>query len=530
VTAANLAPHEDEAPMSAMGTALLAATFLFVAPWTILYLFAEKGRVGQAVLLGAATCTGLVAVPLIVQGDAITGRAAVAVSLGLFFAWLDARRDAAHRSVLAFLPTAQLMSIAVQLAVMDQRPDLFSRIWLLCRSGATLERAQWMLVGSILAYELGRMLVLNRTSKRWREAVANELRSAGSSTRATDAVSLVGIAIFLAIIAIRGAGYIVATALPLSVSGVLGTLEPFYYIGLYAAVASALRTGRRRPAVIAWTLATLAYEVLSGSKGRFALFVLLPLAVIYLLHVRRPNVAAGTTLIGLGLVSWLVVYPVLVVYRGDLSAQGGLADDRVEMLSDAQSRADLDYQDKILVPFLESNLAEQVTAIASIIEFDVRRSPEHLPQRLFLFWIPRAVWSEKPTMLDANEIGRESMRLNDHDRATSVVMTAPGELYVYLGEWGFWMMVLMGIAVGFLAPLPRRTQHATALEIGLVAYLARMLPGPVSGGFQHGLTGFLIQAVVLALLLGSLRFVAPRERDPAMGTRKRLARSARGKA
>ncbi len=525
MTVPNNGEAEDDAPMSAQGTFLLAATFLFVAPWTMLYLFAEKGRVGQAVLLGTATCTGLMAVPLIVQGDAILGRAAVAVSLGLFFAWLDTRRDAAHRSVLAFLPTAQCMSIAVQLVVMDQRPDMFRGVWLLCRSGATLERAQWMLVGSILAYELGRMLVLSRTSNRWREAVAHELRSAGSSTWATDAVSLVGIAIFLAIITIRGVGYIVATALPLSISGILGTLEPFYYIGLYAAVASALRTGRRRPAVIAWTLATLAYELLSGSKGRFALFVLLPLALIYLLHVRRPNVAAGTALISIGLVSWLVVYPVLVVYRGDLAAQQGVVDDRVEMLSDARSRADLNYLDKILVPFLESNLAEQVTAIASIIEFDVRRSPEHLPQRLFLFWIPRAVWSEKPTMLDANEIGRESLRLSDHDRATSVVMTAPGELYVYLGEWGVWMMALMGGAVGFLAPLPRRTRHATDLEIGLVAYLARMLPGLVSGGFESGLTGFLIQAVVLALLLGSLRFVAPRERDPAMGTRKSLSRS-----
>lgn len=504
-----------------MGILLLAGTMTFIAPWMLLALLAERSEGWRRFAVWGGFAVAVVAVALLGVDDEVAARSLFIVSIGAIGIGHEFRPTNRYPSFLVLIPTAQMMATAAHLALMDAEPDLFPPFWQSCRRLDTLETVQWMILLGIVAYEGGRAAIELSAANalgRLRSSGRALFDDLGSHPVTLDVVAGIGVAIFALVTSIRGFGYLTARSLPQEIQGILGSLDFFFYLGLYAAVAATIRRGWRRAWVTAWVVLVLLYEIFSGSKGRFAIYVLLPIGMIFLIVRPRPSFGFSVAAIILFFVSWLVVYPTLVEYRSSLVTTDFENVDRMELMTSARSRASQTYAETVFIPIFESQLTEQVLAMTSIVSFDVRRSPEHLPVRLLFFWVPRAIWPEKPEMLNANEVGRASHRVGQHDLSTSVLMTSIGELYVYLGMWGASLMTLMGVVVAGVVPVLRTHRDASDLEVGFVAFLARFLPGLVSGAFESGITGFLIEAIASVAVLVALRVLARRVPTARLGS------------
>ncbi|MBX7190676.1 MAG: hypothetical protein K1X94_01380 [Sandaracinaceae bacterium] len=494
---------------AASGQIIIAALQIFIAPWVLVWLIAGSSRTARDATGVAAVATTGAAVVLASQDQVIGARALLTVACGVLAMALDHRPNNQHPSMLVSLPTAQLMSIGMYVWIMDTYPGEFPPLWSLC-TAATLETAQWMILGALLAYEAGRWLAWSTGAT---SSVASSFRRAmddlARSEYALQAMIVVGLAIFGLILSIRGVGYL-APLLPTSVAGLLGNMEFLYYVAIYAAIAAAIRRQRNVAFVIGWCLLALAYELISGSKGRFAGYILLPAAFVYVVTRKRTHYVATSLLVTLGLVSWLVVYPTLIEYR--LLLEQDADSDPVAAMATANARSTDSYYDKVMTPLVGSVLAEQSLAITSAIEFDVRTSAEELPQRLFLFWIPRFLWPGKPMMLDSNWIGRESRRLSQSNTTTAVVTTSVAEQYVYLGPWGVLLTALVGFVTAVLFCGVRFNTRATDIEIGLTTYMSRTLPGLIASSFEGAFTGVLLHVLVLFVFVVVARATAPTSR------------------
>lgn len=488
---------------------LLGALQLFVAPWAWVWLIAgTSARARRALTALGVFCCILAAWPF-VTGALVGGRALFTIGLAISAIALDHRPSNPTPSLISSLPTAQLASIASYIWLMDEAPDEFPLIWTICSSPAALETAQEMLIASLLSYELGRYIV-NRLglAQRVAQTSARAFEDLASDDFVLVAIAAAGTAVFALILSIRGLSYL-STAMPEELAGFLGNVDFLYYVGLYAAVSAAIRRRWHVGIVSAWVVLALAYELISGSKGRFAAYILIPLIAVYALGRTKVPLRATAIVIVAGMFSWLVIFPTLIVYRNQMEVEG-MSDDPVAALATARGGSSEAFDDHVLSPIFDSQLAEQAAAMTSIIYFDVRTPAENLPARLFLFWVPRAVWPEKPYPLSANRIGRESHRLSPADETTSVIITSVGEQYAYLGKAGAFTTILLGLAVGLLGPSARTRSDVSDLEIGLVAYLLRLIPAFVSATFESSLTGFGLQTLALTAFLLAVRSLRPR--------------------
>jgi hypothetical protein len=278
-------------------------------------------------------------------------------------------------------------------------------------------------------------------------------------------------------------------------------VDYLYYVSLFASCFVMFHRRKVNNLTLAWLLAAFVSELISGSKGRFFLFVLAPLFVIYGFASRRigrPQLIAFVSVIA---VSVFVIFPILVNYRDDLASGRAEVTNAAAALQQASERPSDDYSDKLLTPLTGANTAEQVVAITSIINARLSEPPERLFVRVGFFWVPRIAWPGKPLALATNEIGRASGRLGEDDEATAVLTTGPAELYMYLGVFGGLLLAVPALLMRIVEKTVAPTPLADAFQAGLWLYLVRAAGGFITGDFEATLTGMIQQFVVLAVLL-----------------------------
>lgn len=258
------------------------------------------------------------------------------------------------------------------------------------------------------------------------------------------------------------------------------------------------------------TIVELTYQILSGSKGRFFNFIVIPLATAFILTRQRVSTLIVLVLTGSGIFSWLFIYPVLVVYRNVISAIPGSVIDPIASISKSYQLLNTytreQYIEIILTPFNASGITEQVMAMTSIIHYHLAQDGDLFWTRLLLFWVPRFLWNDKPISLSANLIGRLSHRLPEHDITTSVLITGTGELYLYFGLLGSTLMVLVGIVLRWINEATSPFKVYSPFRIAVFISFLPLMQGFVSGDFEASLTGLVIQLVVLYLSLAFVRY------------------------
>ncbi|MFQ3680066.1 MAG: hypothetical protein SNJ60_06120 [Pseudanabaenaceae cyanobacterium] len=266
-------------------------------------------------------------------------------------------------------------------------------------------------------------------------------------------------------------------------------------------------------------------QLVGGSKGGFYLAVVVPLALAYLFGRQRIGWWVVGALAATGLVSVLVVYPTLTVYRDQLFTL--LAEkSRVEAVWDAfqQMRALPweDYKAIVLRPFNQSGTTEQVVALTASIKFReaIAEDPQLLFQRLLLFWVPRVAWPGKPEALNLNRIGRLTQRVGPEDFGTAVLLTGPGELYLYFGLAGCLLMLLPGFLLRWFEEATSPFWAFSPFRIALFLTFFPRLSGVLTNVFEASLSGVVLQFLslyvalnLIGLLITELR-ASPIARSP----------------
>ncbi len=247
-------------------------------------------------------------------------------------------------------------------------------------------------------------------------------------------------------------------------------------------------------------------QLVGGSKGGFYLGVVVPLALTYLFGRQRIPWWSLGLLVVTGVGSVLVVYPTLVIYRDQLFAL--LAEkSRLEALADAfQQMLALpweEYQAIVLRPFNESGTTEQVVALTASVKFReaIAEDPQLLFQRLLLFWVPRIAWPGKPEALNLNRVGRLMQRVAPEDFGTAVLLTGPGELYLYFGLAGCGIMLLPGFLLRWFEEATSPFWAFSAFRIALFLTFFPRLPGLLTTAFEATLSGLVLQFFSLYVAL-----------------------------
>jgi len=417
----------------------------------------------------------------------------------------DTRESNPRPSHLSHAVLGGVLGFAVYSIWMFHDPETFSWFWQEIRASAVVATVQRLALFSTIAFVLAMTVAtraLGALSRPLRDMLGRiEPGSAAETDRISYVIFAIGSVLFFVSLTLRGFGYL-GRHLDVSVDSLLGSIFFLYYLGLYLINAAAF--GARRP--LRWILAidaiALGYEVASGSKGRFAVYIIFPLILLSLFFRERIS-WRRTSLIGtVAIVAAFVIYPLLVEYRQEVSTSAA-PDDFAPVSQRFQSASDRwsdRYGEKVLRPVLESNSAEQVLAVTAIVHYNVRL-PQSFISRLTLFWVPRFVWPSKPTAVSANEIGRASHRLHDADIQTSVLQTGIGELYVFFGPDGAWAMLIGGFLCRFIDAFFSPFEKSTPWRAAVGLYLLVTIPNIFGIAFEGTITGILIALVVLLGIL-----------------------------
>lgn len=247
------------------------------------------------------------------------------------------------------------------------------------------------------------------------------------------------------------------------------------------------------------------YQLISGSKGRFLSFVIIPIATLFFFSHKKISSKAITIFTSISALSWLLIFPLLVMYRNVIAST--LLSRDVTIINFFQKSWETlqnlsweEYQQLLFTPFNSAGNAEAVSALTSIVHFQsyLVQDASALWQRLFFFWIPRFLWSNKPEIASTNIIGRLTGRLGQEDYGTSVLTTAPGELFIYYGLAGSILMILPGLITRWFNEATSPFKNFTAFRLAVyVSYLPQVITIVSSAAFEAPTTGIVLQMFTL---------------------------------
>lgn len=253
----------------------------------------------------------------------------------------------------------------------------------------------------------------------------------------------------------------------------------------------------------------ICYQLVSGSKGRFLSFVILPIATVFLFSHKKVSNGAFVIFIAIISLSWLIIFPTLVIYRNIissilLSGNATIVNFFQQSWQTLQTLSWEEYQQIIFTPFNSAGNAEAVSALTSIVHFQssLTQDASNLWQRLLFFWVPRFLWADKPQIASTNIIGRLTGRLGEDDYGTSVLTTAPGELFIYYGLTGSVFMILVGLIARFFNEATSPFKNFTAFRLAVyVSYLSKITGIVASSAFEAPVTGIILQMFTLYMSL-----------------------------
>jgi hypothetical protein len=443
-------------------------------------------------------------------------------AIATFLIGSDCRREKFNDHVIAHFVNYLYVAFFFQFFLMNLNPEGFKGVipfngWLRIFSSSPVAADLLLLcfVFQNFGYYLIWELIPSVSSiKRWSSSAANLVNIKFVSTK-NHQLLLVLILMSLGLIyrlwkvATGSAAYLDTGGVPEAINGFLSQFERLYVVGwLYAYSACLRKEGSKQLNLLIWafTVAELFFQIISGSKGRFFNFVILPLATTFLLVRRRVGWLIFSLICTLGLFSWLFVYPVLVIYRESLQfaaslGRAGASISLIEALNIFLGYSWEQYIEQLLTPFNKSGVAEQVAALTSLVHYQVSQPAALLWQRLFLFWVPRFIWADKPQPISGNELGKLSARVNVDDDDTSVLQTSPGEVFAYHGIAGSVLFILSGLLLRWFSEATSPFKILTPFRVAVfVAYLP-LIKDCLSGTFESALTGFSLQVGVLYAVL-----------------------------
>lgn len=439
----------------------------------------------------------------------------LATSIVFFITCYDCYRNQFYDNLLIHITNSGYIGLAFYFVLMKYNPEEFPNIWkdVIPSAPQTFDILILCLVFQNVGYYIvWNLLFANLNLDKWSVSSKNLINLSFIQNSYHQNILFIALCVLGSITRLwnfsQGSIYYTqGSAIPSSVGSLLAQFDRLYVVAWLYGYTFLLQTGLKKNAVSYLTsiliIVELIYQLFSGSKGRFFSFVIKPVATIFIFRRLRVSWIAVIILLALGIFSWLLLYPTLVIYRDLLKTSTSL--NSVELL--AQSFQILKnyswdkYIETILIPLNESGITEQVIAMTSIVHYQVSQESSWFWQRLFLFWVPRFLWSDKPESLDINLIGRLTHRISSEDFQTSVLITAPGEIFLYYGFWGCALMIIPGLLFRWLndAISPFKVYTFFRLAV-MVAYLP-LIQDSVGGTFEAGLTGIVMQIGVLYLIL-----------------------------
>lgn len=428
-------------------------------------------------------------------------------------------------NALLHLVNTGYLGVGFYFFIMNLYPDSFPSLWksILPSAPKAFDMLMLCMVYQTIGYYIVWQLFypITNSIRKWAISSSNLLNfSFPGSSLCLPALfgifTILGLASRLWNLSLGNVYYTEGSGVPFFISSFLAQFDRLYSVALLYGCALSFTENNKKNSIIKLTWFVVAfefiYQLLSGSKGRFFYFVVLPISSVFVLVARRISWGILLLLSGSGLFSWLVVYPILVIYRNLLAASAlGSSIDPVELFNQASQMLRMyswdAYVEMLFTPFNQSGIAEQVIAMTSIIHYDVSQDGSLLWQRLFLFWVPRFIWPGKPVVLSGNLIGRLSKRVNEEDVRTSVLTTAPGELFLYYDLWGSSLMILMGLLLRFLNETLSPFKFFTIFRVALLVSYLPLAQGILSGSFESGLTGIILQIGTLYAALLIIKIV-----------------------
>ena len=465
----------------------------------------------------AATAVLLIAAAVLFQlGDdeQVLARSLLIVAACVTMILLDtlAATDRRPPSLLCMSVFGAWISFALMIPIMVARPyDSDDMLWAVLYRSPAVETVQWMTVVGVLSFGsalLASRYILGPFERWWSAAWDRRFTFAeGDGGFTLGGFLLVGVSVFLLKIVFVGYGYLASGNAPAGTSWIFSGLYFIYYLSIYAANARMLAQRRFHLPTVGLDVLALAYEISSGSKGRFVGYVLFPLMLVAVFQRRRLSWSTAGSLGAVVLVAVFVVYPLLFSYRAELSASVDPGRPEAAMMSRATSSWSDAYEDKIAHLTSVGGPAEQVLASTSLVFFDVRHDANHFWERLAFFWVPRVIWPDKAEALSGNELGKESHRLDSRSQ-TSVLQTGLGELYVYFGFAGALGFFVTGITFRFIDLAYSCFRVPQFLRIAASVCAFREMTSVVTGEFETGTTSQVSSAMILLSLLAVLALAA----------------------
>ena len=483
-------------PINGAGQAIVAASAMFAAPWLGLY-FALRNQPGAGLV---AMALGVIAIVAgLVFGSDPSSFAASLPTLGISVILVAFEASRKSPSLIGLVPLGLIGMVAIYIPVMCAYPSYFAGLFSLINTAETLEEVRWLLILSACFWGVGSTGFFGHTNdleERLQRIVPNP-----TELDVPTPFLVLGVGGYLTLVLFTGVGQLAESRLPEGVANIVSSFTCVYYVAFYAHAFVMFRSRRVVLWKVAWILGMLVLDLISGSKGRFFTSTILPLAVTYALAVGSISRRTLLVFAAVVVIAITVVFPILVNYRNDLSTGRAQVDNAASGLQEASARFEDDYVEKLMVPIIGSNTAEQVLAISSIVYFRPTRPWQDFVSRLLLFWVPRGVWPEKPLALSGNEIGRESGRLNEGDQSTSVLITSPGELYLYFGMFGSALLVVSAFALRLVERLFVGDPGRGAIQCGVWVFFAKESAQFMGGLYAAQLTGLLQELLVLWMAL-----------------------------
>lgn len=452
------------------------------------------------------------------------------IAINLFFISNDLLKNRFEENFIVHFLNASYLGLSLYLYVMTLFPNWFpasNHLWQFIISSApktSLMLTLCLLFQNIGYFILGQILFGNRVVKNWFHSHKNLLNLEFIKPQHTNKIYILFIILIIIgsltrILELLLGGsllYAAGTVIPSSISSFVSQFSILYSIGwLYGygiSINNLINSKEKSNQLIKLITIVLIslefiFQLISGSKGRFFTQVFIPLSGVYFLIKKKTTWRLVILFFGVGFLSWLVLYPTLTIYRGtfdNIQYNNFSISNNLQIAFQTIVNMNWnDYLDIILRPINQSGFAEQILALTSIIHNDVilPGERENLWQRLALFWIPRALWPEKPTTLSTNLIGRLSGRLNPENYTTSVLMTGPGEVFIYYGIWGSLLMIIAGLLVRGVNDLISPFKKYLILKVAIFIPFLGLISKIISGAFESIITGILMQIGVLYLLL-----------------------------
>jgi len=483
-------------------------------------------------LAGLSTLIGTIYLGL--EVDSPVPRFLFCLAIVMFLIAIDCERKQFYENITIHLSNSGYVGVAFYFLLMQLNPTGFEGINLWKRISSSAPTAFNMLILCLICTNIGYYLIYPvlfnflALSKSWFYSARNSLNLLfirKSSDELILFLLLAGLGLVTRIwnFTLGRVFYLTGNtetqSIPALISSFLAQFDGLYSIAWLYGIILLFQEDQRKSEgqkviiFITVPLVTLElfYQFISGSKGRFATFVIIPLGFAYYLARRKISWSVFTVSVMIGAGSLLLIYPLLVLYRAEISAASQV--DPVELMAKAwnslQSLSWEGYQQTVLTPFNSSGITEQVTAMTSIVHYVDRLPipPEYLWERLLWFWLPRFLSPGKLTSIPTNAIGRLTERLGSTDFTTSVLQTGPGELFIYYQLFGCLMMIIPGILFRWFNEAASPFKRFSYFRMAVFITFLPAIFGNLSGGFETGVTGMILQLGVLFVSLEMVKIL-----------------------